>query len=300
MTDKQYRNLNITLKILLAFGCILCAMVVGGIRVKADCGPKPSIILVPENAPEHYYVALLTNDRWNRKTYTTEQNSELKLESVSEKSVEAYLENFYYDGWGYLWANGSHHSYRRSNEKEVYFSCNPIANPFRVLIIGEDGTVYISEEHTKKEFDAECNLDVSTGVIVERQYEQQEKLVKSFFYVIGCYIVTIVVEFLALMLFGYLLTKRNLLSFFFINTVTNIPLCCCCLSMGSKPWFNYLFFMLVAESIVTLVEGIFFAFMLRDKNNEVRPKRGIVYAVVANLVSASMSFVSIGGPDFLR
>ena len=54
-------------------------------EIRADIGPKPSIEITVNNGPEDYYIALLEPKSGS------EGNSSLKLDNVTEESVEAFL-----------------------------------------------------------------------------------------------------------------------------------------------------------------------------------------------------------------
>ena len=264
------------------YGILLCI-----IPVRADMGPKPSIDLTVVNAPESYYVALLTNGATPEELGVPNVNSKLKLEDVNDESVVEYLKGFLYDGWFYH-ETPVGDSYYRSNAENRYIFDYSVPNPFKAIIIDTDGDVHISDALNRVEYNAECNFDVEAGTLTENR---DNKVRGRIIAVVLCYIFTLGIEGIVLKLFRYPLTKRNEFSFLFINTVTNISLSCYLISHAPLGGLFILFMLHYAEVWIILIEGAFYAVMLRDKSGKVRVLRGFVYSLVANLASAIMSFI---------
>ena len=242
------------------------------------------------NAPESYYVALLANWATPEERGVPNVNSELKLDDVNDESVVEYLKGFLYDGWFYH-ETPVGDSYYRSNVEDRYIFDYSVPNPFKVIIIDADGEVYISDVLGQEEFNATCVYDMATGTLVENRTNQ---VLGRISYVAGCYVITLVVEGIILKLFRYPFTKRNVFSFLFINTVTNIPLNHYLVYgslSGIAAAFFILFFWPLIEVAIMLIEGAFYAYMLRDRDGKNRVTRGFVYSLVANIASATMSFI---------
>ena len=275
------------LKIFFAITFVFYGILVCIIPVRADMGPKPSIDLTVVNAPESYYVALLTNWATPEERGVPNVNSKLKLDEVNDESVKDYLEGFLYYGWFCERTRGVIDCYR-SNAEGCYHFGYSVPNPFKVIIIDADGDVHISDVLYQKEYNAECTLDVVTGSLTENR---DNKVRGRIIAVVLCYIVTLAIEGIVLKLFRYPLTKRNEFSFLFINTVTNISLSCYLISHAPLGGIFTLFVLQYAEVWIILIEGAFYAVMLRDKSGKVRVLRGFVYSLVANLASAIMSFI---------
>ena len=278
---------NAILKILFAITFVFYGMFVCIIPVRADMGAKPSIDLTVLNAPESYYVALLTNWATPEERGVPNVNSKLKLEEVNDESVVEYLKGFLYDGWFYH-ETPVGQSYFRSNAENFYIFDYSVPNPFKAIIIDTDGDVHISDALNRVEYNAECNFDVEAGTLTENR---DNKVRGRIIAVVLCYIFTLGIEGIVLKIFRYPLTKRNEFSFLFINTVTNISLSCYLISHAPLGGFLFLCVLRYAEVVIILIEGTFYAVMLRDKNGKVRVLRGFVYSLVANLASAIMSFI---------
>ena len=278
---------NAILKILFAITFVFYGMLVCIIPVRADMGPKPSIDLTVVNAPESYYVALLTNCATPEERGVPNVNSKLKLEEVNDESVVEYLKGFLYDGWFYH-ETPVGDSYYRSNAENRYIFDYSVPNPFKAIIIDTDGDVHISDALNRVEYNAECNFDVEAGTLTENR---DNKVRGRIIAVVLCYIFTLGIEGIVLKIFRYPLTKRNEFSFLFINTVTNISLSCYLISHAPLGGIFILFVLQYAEVWIILIEGAFYAVMLRDKSGKVRVLRGFVYSLVANLASAIMSFI---------
>lgn len=253
-----------------------------GMNVRADMGPKPSITITVVNAPDHYYVALLDN-------YNHQQggDSELHLDKVDEESVNAYLHDFQQHDWKFF-ESPVGNNILKSNATGEYHFTYMVPNPFKVIIIDEDGNVYVSEEHTKKEFDAVCTYDVATGVITE---DVSDKVFRRVLYVAICYLLTLLIELLALKIFDYPYTKLNVFFVVLINTITNIPFSL--FVMNLDVGIAMLIAQFLLEIPVIVVECLYYLFTLRYQDGTIHRKRNLLYGLCANLISASLGIIGL-------
>ena len=184
---------------------------------RADMGAKPSITLKVVNGPDDYYVALL--EKW--RGVEGQGNSELKLEEVNDASVQEYLTTFVNNGWSCAvlpfngkpqLGNDEHdEDFYRANETGEYYFSYQVPDPFRVIVIGTDGNVYLSNELNQEEYNSKCTYDVAAGTLTEEI--DKFKGIKNAGYVALCLIVTLISELIILMLFRYPLSRENLLYF---------------------------------------------------------------------------------------
>lgn len=263
---------------------IMLVMGLGTSVVQADMSAKPSIELLIVNGPQEYYLALLEEGE------RTGGNSELKLDAVNPESVKEYLRGFYYDGWCF-WSSPGEDTFYHSTEKyDNYKNANiregaylfeyMVPNPFRVIVIGADGTVSLSDELSFVEFDAVCTYDVAAGTLTEQREGAVARRIAD---VTMCFLITIIVEFVFLLGFHFPLTKRNVLCFILINAATNIPFNI--LLVHSRSW-DYFAYAIIGEVVIILVEAFLYTIALRDDDGKKNPKGAVLLSIIGNLVSA--------------
>lgn len=251
-------------------------------QVHADMGPKPSIKLTVVNAPEDYYIALLA-DEFERDM----PESELQIDSVTEDSVREYLKNFYYNGWYFFESPVGRNVYKK-NDEGVYLFDYMVPNPFRVIIISTDGTITISKEIHIEEYNSEVTYDFSADTLTEKNIGKGYG--KRIFWIIVCYILTLIFEYIILKIFRYPKNKRNLICFFVTNTITQIALN----TFVAVFWNAGLAMFIVSiwiEIFIIAIEAIVYAFNLVDMYDDRHPARGIAYSIAANLFSIFMGVV---------
>ena len=244
--------------------------------VHADMGAKPSIEIKLVNEPDqHFYLALLTRERGGTGT-----NCELKLDNVNEETVQKYLEDFFYNDWEFFQSPVGQNIHEKQEDGTYYYGYM-IPDDFKVIIICDDGTVYMSDNINPKEFDAVVVYDVDAGTLTE---QIENKTVRHTLYVVVCFLLTLAIEILVLKLFKYPFTKRNIFCFVLINTITNIPFNVFLINQHSDIVMVILW--LFAEFLIMLIESIFYLITLRDSEGKPRRGKSFAYGVVANFVSA--------------
>ena len=255
---------------------LICMLGVCVKDVHADMGAKPSIEIRLVNEPDqHFYLALLTRERGGTGT-----NCELKLDNVNEETVQKYLEDFFYNDWQFFQSPVGQNIYEKQ-EDGLYYYGYMIPDDFKIIIICDDGTVYLSDNINPKKFDAVVVYDVDAGTLTE---QIENKTGRHILYVVLCYLLTLAIELLILKLFGYPFTKRNIFCFVLINTITNIPFNIFLINQHSDIVMVILW--LFAEFLIMLIESIFYLITLRDSEGKPRRGKSFLYGVVANLASA--------------
>ena len=119
-------------------------------------------------------------------------------------------------------------------------------------------------------------------------------MVNRFPYIIKCYFVTLVVEFIILALFGLAVCGKNLKAFLFINTATNIPLNAILSGItesSGDPYAIFLLWFFALEGIIMVVEALFYMSSLVDRENKPCKNKAFVYGVVANLCTAGLGYL---------
>lgn len=271
---------------------LVCSLTISAVvPVLADMGPKPSVKLTLKNAPEQFYcVALLTKGEW-RSEQEQESNEATEIKEQLRKKVFAYKK----DGWQLSYSRGGS-GFLSFSDPYGYgpnpeYSFNYYApSHFKVLLITEDGTEFVSNEITTTRFSAQCIYDVAAGTLTEDEeaYRKYDKtyVVTALKYLVG----TLLTEGLLLILFR-LNQARNLPIFFIANILTQIYL-----HVGTWRYqvnqgggLGYLGKFLGMEFLIILAECLLYAFFMKQKNE--KHGRSIIYAIVANVVSAIAGLV---------
>ena len=279
--DKKYKKAYSIYKLVLLLLIVFSVVNICASDVRADMGAKPSVTIHVENAPQDFYLALLYLDE----KYGTDKNSELKLDTVDDESVKAYLEDFEYNHWKFSKSPVGINIYEKQTDGEYYFGYS-IPDRFRVILISQDGTVYLSEDLDPKEFDADVTYDVSAGTLTEHI---EDRTLRHILYVAACFILTLAFELLVLLIFGYPFTKRNIISFVVINMITNIPFNT--MLINTRASIPAILLWILAEIVIMLIESIFYLIVLRDADGNPRRGKSFAYGVVANIVSAVLGLV---------
>ena len=272
-------------KIKLIISLFTFALVFGlsSTSVRADMGPKPSITLtvINEGDSGNYYVALL-----EKRDGVLDEESKLKLDKeVNEENVEEYLDAFRYDGWCFHKTSVGGYLFEK-NKDGIYDFIYMVPNPFRVVLIDKDGNVHVSDVITKKEYNAECTYDVSSGEVTE-QYG--DKVVRRIVYIAACYVFTLIIEFIFLLIFGYPLIKKNVISFIIANTLTNLTYSCFLISGPIS--LPVLFLSFVLEILIIIIEAVVYIIVLENREGKHPRLRSFFYALTANVVSSFMSII---------
>lgn len=234
------------------------------IPVVADVGPKPTLKVRIKNPPETaYHVALLT----------------YRSGEPSQEEMEKYIGK-YYDGNYYLFRSPVGKNVQDSNESGTYRFHYMVPSEFKVIVLTDDGTKYVSNEIARKGFHTECTFDIQTGVLKEdfiTEYNVKRYAVSA----ILCFLLTIESEMLVLLWFR-LSFKKCLKHFFLINIITQIFLNVVTIFINDiRVWA-------AAEVLIILVESLYYRKRLITRNGELFPKRNICYGIVANLFSLSL------------
>ena len=208
--------------------------------VQADLGCHPEYRIRIENLPAGYYCAIITNngsrdatmahDFWDDREV---RNSEFHLDQVDKESVDEYLSKFYYEGWFYYQGTVLFNS-----QGPWLFSGRKNPFPGRILFISPEGDVTMSESMTDHK---DYTYDFQKGrFLTNNALGFVGSLLK---YVLGCYVLTLLIEYAVLGSFAFVRVRENRKKFLFVNTVSNIPMnlvLYCVYSAGTdqRNWFT--------------------------------------------------------------
>lgn len=250
------------------------------IPLSADTGPKPSITIYVENAPDcMYYLDLLVEEQQPYNNLSEEEQSSYDPEML------AILREYNKDGLRAALAYGTAvplfgklTGETESGRVKHYFSYFGVPDTVKVIAVTEDGTVYVSNTLKKTEYQAEYTLDFSTFALVC----EGNSAIRYLSQFLSTFIPTVIIELIVLLLFGFSV-KKNILSFLTVNFATQIILTIVYAffypSMGT--FFINFAVLPFAELGVIAVEATAYAFLLKDKGKG----RRVAYAIVANLCS---------------
>ena len=267
------RKLQKTLILLLV--TVLFTGMAAGIA-RADRGPKPNITLYVKNYPQGaYYVALLKANS----AYAAGKETFRMDGPIDDKSVAEYLKDFSAGGYEYWDVNCRYKKGSGSGSFDFHYMAPA---HFRVIIIELDGTVTVSESHSREYFNSECTLDFATGAITEKGNNARSDtgLYGGFFRNI---ILTVIIEIIVMLVFRYPFSGHNVAEVVFLNLVTNVYLQITLMACMPADYFRTL---LIWEVIIFVVEGLIYGNDLRDKKDKTHFLKGVLYALAANLLSA--------------
>lgn len=262
----------------------LCILMLFPIGVNADTGPKPSVRIKFENmGDELCYGTLLAKEEstgparvWNG------SEEDVNLNFVDRDIWEAFVNYEDSDGFHFLqWA------WLVSDTKELSWTYYP-PNEFKVLLYyPETNTFMVSGVCKRYAFDTYYTVDMDGIEIGSIKYDenlssnQRLDMHKSYEFknevkALVCRIlITVVVEALIGLLFKF--RNKELLYILFINVITQIILN---VLLNVYTGFGYYFVYLSLESLVFVIEAIFYCLMFKKKKGYC-----VFYALVANIVS---------------
>ena len=243
----------------------------------ADMGPKPSITVTVENAPEEYYIIDLLMYGGYRAMFDDDNGYDVQSFMAkytdSECNMLQTLLNYTDDdgmrarigcniGEQYVFANGA---------GDFSFNYDMIPDEFGVIIVTESGRIYISEKCTKHAYNANVTYDVKKGTL------QEDKMTIAIPHIIRfmvTFLATLFIEWIALLLFKYRLREgKNGRVFLLTNLGTQL--------------FMYLFlqflggFILLAEILIVAIEAFVYSHLLTPN----KQRRADGYAITANIFS---------------
>lgn len=268
-------------QLIFVFLCILMLFPVG---VSGDTGPKPSIRIQFKNmGDELCYGTLLSKEESTGPARAWDGEEEnINLDFVDRDIWEAFVNYEDSDGYYFLqWA------WKVNDTKELAWTYYP-PNEFKVLLYYPETNIFMVSDVCKRyAFDTyytvdmdgieigsikyDENLSGNQRLIMHKSYEFKNE-VKALVYRI---LITVVVEVLIGLLFKF--RNKELLYILFINVITQIILN---VLLNVYTGFGYYFVYLSLESLVFVIEAIFYCLMFKKKKGYC-----VLYALVANIAS---------------
>ena len=237
--------------------------------VMADTGPKPTINITLKNMDGSNYLIDLVSDFSNK-------------EDLIDGIVDHYAD--YKDREIYKYHDGSWYatairnwllfgSIEGNDSHEHTFTYFGVPDEFKVIIEFPDGTVKTTDKIKKTSFDFYIEVDVNDMKVVN-QVINKDNYLKNIMIIV----VTIVVEVLIALLFKT--KKYHIIAL--VNLVTNV-----CLQLLLIYVLNYsLLNFILIELVVLIIETFIYL-----KTLSLKREKTILYAVIANLVTAILTFI---------
>ena len=248
---------------------------------KADNGPKPSITINVKNGPQAYYIALRGSGGSGHDHHWEYEKSRLKENYPGEKEHQAIDKIF---SLGIHITPVGTSCYRGGGSGSYRFGYM-VPKTFCVVMVTLDGDVIISDDVTKERYNAVFEYDVSTGELRELIKDGRMLYAKG---AVSCYILTLLLEGILLIPFGFASKKKNWIHFLIANTVTQIILNVYLVNnvtdhMTKGIAFTHFFFI---ELVIFIIEAVYYGITLREKNgDDVEGGKVVGYAFIANLAS---------------
>lgn len=262
----------------------LCLIMMFPIGVSGDTGPKPSVRIQFKNmGDELCYGTLLSKEESTGPARAWDGEEEnINLDFVDRDIWEAFVNYEDSDGYYFLqWA------WKVNDTKELAWTYYP-PNEFKVLLYYPETNTFISSDVCKRyAFDTYYTVDMDGIEIGSIKYDenlsgnQRLNMHKSYEFknevkALVCRIlITVVVEALIGLLFKF--RNKELLYILLINVITQIILN---VLLNVYTGFGYYFVYLSLESLVFVIETIFYCLMFKKKKGYC-----VLYALVANIAS---------------
>ena len=248
--------------------CIaLLLLIVFPIDIKADVGPKPSIVITFEDMGEPYYVTLLSKEKTMGPWSAFEGNADdINLSDADEKeAVTRFVE--YAENDEYYFLNNYMECSKDNRFSWTYYP----PKDFKLAIyLVKSGRLIVTDAYTTYAFDSYYRYDASSNKLIEN-YDHKMETVNLIVRVV----LTIVIEVLIALAFGL---KDHLKTIIITNVITQLLLN---LFVNITNYYGGLLTVLLtvlfAELAVLIIEAVVYKIIIR--------KRAITYAIVANVVS---------------
>ena len=163
-----------------------------------------------------------------------------------------------------------------------------VPSTFKIIVVSYDGQVYVSNEIKREKFNAECTYDIESGELKENVLAGAGGYV---LFAVICYLATIILEGLALLIFG-LFNKKNIPCFIGANTITQLFLNAVIIYLHYHGAQLLMIFVIpAAEILIMIIEGLIYRKRLVNKNDEVNTKKNFFFGIFANIFSIAMGLI---------
>lgn len=252
------------------------------VTVNADTGPKDSLIVYVENAPDElYYLDLLTQ----------EADSFSNIADINDYNQDMLdlLYSYEDDGWFPAFTEGTGVPITgsligsASGSLMVHeFGYIGVPETYRIIIVTESGVVTVSDTLTRKALQSSVTYDYDTG-----KAQVPSTIITYLLQFAVTFSLTLILEGIILILFNISL-KENWKPFLLVNLATQILLT---VTVGiiliKQGIFTAVFFQIPAELIIMVIEVIVYRHFL---TGPISNRKKIAYGIVANTASWILGF----------
>ena len=251
-------------------------------NVYADMGPKPSVTVTVENAPDkEYYVTLLSSAESYGPWSKVEGDASGQYSGEKEEAFVFFASYKDPDGFCFLGnmddasktENSFHWGYYPPEEFKVAIYCP------------EDGSFYVSDICERYAFESYYTVRYGTSPLEIREVTNYGKMVRNFLIRV---ISTIAVELFIAFVMGYR-SRKEMVIILIVNIITQVLLNAFLIGVdyfgGGLVW---MILFPLGELIVFIVELIIYLFTLKSHSKG----RAFFYTLLANLCSAALTFAS--------
>ena len=260
---------------------IFCFLSLFARPVFADVGPKPSVTIIVENAPDKsYFVTLLAKSSYGPWQQVTDIEGMPADNEEERKAAQLFLD--YEDSDGYFLLNNMSGDLMGKNEFSwTYYP----PEEFKIAICcPQDGSVYVSEALERDAFYSYFHVTYGSNPLPAFE---ESHLGKVFLESLLRVAVTIIVELFLAYLFGYR-EKKQLLTITVVNVITQMILNA--FLVFSDYFGGGLMWMIMfplGEVIVFIIELIIYLFTIGKEGKG----KAFLYTLLANAASAAFTFM---------
>ena len=251
----------------------------------ADVGPKPSVTVNIENAPDQpYFMALLSKkEQYGPWSVVSAEDADLSGKSGNEQLAFSFFAAYKDpDGYHFL-GNMSGDLQGRDEYRWGYYP----PDEFKIAIYcPQDGTFKLSGPLERDAFDSYFSVDFNAADLAAAEDPQ---ILITFLYFLLRVVLTIVIEFIIGQIMGYR-SRGERRAIIIVNLVTQVLLNAFLTFMdyfgGGMVW---LIMFPLGELAVFLIELVIYLFVMKRK----KKLRTFLYTLIANIVSAGLTLLAV-------
>ena len=264
---------------------LLLAVSLLTISAFADMGPKSQLIVRVENRPSGlYYLDLLAEGpAVDLHDYLSDEERAQLDPALLESFIAAVP-----DGWHACVAQGVKGApiFGRltATEPGVHqFSYHGVPWTYRVLMVTQNGEVYLSDVQERTVLQSSITVDWATGTI-----SAPPTWVGYLLQFAATFLPTLFLEALILVFMGLTQERRNWIPFLLVNFITQGALAAWCSATFLRNGFGIMFMLLFvpAELFITAVETLVYRRFLAHRSRS----RAVIYGIAANVASAVLGW----------
>ncbi|MBQ9424802.1 MAG: hypothetical protein IJU42_02550 [Erysipelotrichaceae bacterium] len=253
--------------------------------LNADVGPKPSVTITVENAPDKsYYLALLSKEERYGPWMKIDPDN-LDLSGKDEKEIEAYTFFATYkdeDGYNFL-GNMSGDMQGNNEYKWTYYP----PEEFKVAIYcPDDGTFRLSKSIEREAFNSYFTVDYSAD---DLNIAEDSQFLLQFLYFLLRVVLTVIIEFIIGHIMGFR-SKLERRTIIIVNIITQVIL------NAMLMFFDYyaggllwMFMFPIGEAAVFLIELVIYLIAFRRRKKKLKT---FFYTLIANAVTAGITVLA--------